>query len=164
VTSSSLPDSSASSTIAALSVAVACVAPPATTPSYSGPRTDSPDGFAGRPDAAETSTPYGAVKEQTMTRIALVTGARRGLGAVVATFLGTLGYEVVLTARRAEDLKEVAARLPAGRGRTPSPGASHIAMLYAVAGRELVRSAYAELVRERYRWHEFGDSHLLLPR
>lgn len=43
------------------------------------------------------------------------------------------------------------------------PRASHLAMLYAVAGRSLVQSAYAEAVREGYLWHEFGDSHLLLP-
>lgn len=42
-------------------------------------------------------------------------------------------------------------------------GASHLAMLYAVAGKNLVREGYEEAVRERYRWHEFGDSHLLLP-
>lgn len=44
------------------------------------------------------------------------------------------------------------------------PGASHLAMLYAVAGKDLVREGYAEAVRGAYRWHEFGDSHLLLPR
>lgn len=43
------------------------------------------------------------------------------------------------------------------------PGASHLAMLYAVAGKDLVREGYEQAVRERYRWHEFGDSHLLLP-
>jgi S-adenosylmethionine:tRNA ribosyltransferase-isomerase len=32
-----------------------------------------------------------------------------------------------------------------------------------VAGPELVATAYAEALRERYRWHEFGDSCLLLP-
>ena len=42
------------------------------------------------------------------------------------------------------------------------PEASHLAMLYAVAGRELVREGYLEAVREKYLWHEFGDSHLLL--
>jgi S-adenosylmethionine:tRNA ribosyltransferase-isomerase len=42
-------------------------------------------------------------------------------------------------------------------------GASHLAMLYAVAGKDMVRDAYEELIREQYRWHEFGDSHLLLP-
>ena len=44
------------------------------------------------------------------------------------------------------------------------PLASHLAMLYAVAGEELVRSAYREAVAQRYLWHEFGDSHLLLRR
>jgi S-adenosylmethionine:tRNA ribosyltransferase-isomerase len=43
------------------------------------------------------------------------------------------------------------------------PGASHLAMLYAVAGRELVRDGYEQAIRGRYLWHEFGDSHLLLP-
>ena len=36
-------------------------------------------------------------------------------------------------------------------------------MLYALAGPDLIREAYAEAVREGYRWHEFGDSHLILP-
>jgi S-adenosylmethionine:tRNA ribosyltransferase-isomerase len=44
------------------------------------------------------------------------------------------------------------------------PLASHLAMLYAIAPQEQVRSGYAEAVREGYLWHEFGDSHLLLPR
>jgi len=44
------------------------------------------------------------------------------------------------------------------------PLATHLAMLYALAPKELVREGYAEAVREGYLWHEFGDSHLLLPR
>lgn len=44
------------------------------------------------------------------------------------------------------------------------PKASHLAMLYAIAGQSLIRSAYAEAVAERYLWHEFGDSHLILTR
>jgi S-adenosylmethionine:tRNA ribosyltransferase-isomerase len=44
------------------------------------------------------------------------------------------------------------------------PRASHLALLWAVAPRELVRAGYAEAVREGYLWHELGDSHLLLPR
>lgn len=44
-----------------------------------------------------------------------------------------------------------------------APEASHLEMLYAVAGEALVRDAYAEAVREGYLWHEFGDSHLILP-
>lgn len=44
------------------------------------------------------------------------------------------------------------------------PMASHLAMLYALAGEEMVRSAYAEAVEHNYLWHEFGDSNLILPR
>jgi len=44
------------------------------------------------------------------------------------------------------------------------PGASHLAMLYAVAGKDLVRDGYEQAVKGAYKWHEFGDSHLLLPR
>jgi S-adenosylmethionine:tRNA ribosyltransferase-isomerase len=42
------------------------------------------------------------------------------------------------------------------------PVASHLAMLYALAGQDLVRTAYEEAVSEGYLWHEFGDSHLIL--
>ena len=42
------------------------------------------------------------------------------------------------------------------------PKASHLAMLYAVAGRDLVLAGYKEAVKEGYLWHEFGDSHLLI--
>jgi S-adenosylmethionine:tRNA ribosyltransferase-isomerase len=44
-----------------------------------------------------------------------------------------------------------------------APGASHLALLEAVAGPALVERAYAEALRQEYRWHEFGDSCLLLP-
>jgi S-adenosylmethionine:tRNA ribosyltransferase-isomerase len=44
-----------------------------------------------------------------------------------------------------------------------APGASHLQLLEAVAGRELVAHAYAEAERADYLWHEFGDSCLLLP-
>lgn len=44
-----------------------------------------------------------------------------------------------------------------------APGASHLGLLVAVAGRTLVEQAYAEAVRQAYQWHEFGDSCLLLP-
>jgi S-adenosylmethionine:tRNA ribosyltransferase-isomerase len=43
------------------------------------------------------------------------------------------------------------------------PLASHLALLYAIAPQELVRAGYEEAVREGYLWHEFGDSHLLVP-
>jgi S-adenosylmethionine:tRNA ribosyltransferase-isomerase len=43
------------------------------------------------------------------------------------------------------------------------PGTSHLAMLYALAGPAMIHEGYAEAIREGYRWHEFGDSHLILP-
>jgi S-adenosylmethionine:tRNA ribosyltransferase-isomerase len=44
------------------------------------------------------------------------------------------------------------------------PVTSHLAMLYALASPDLIRSAYAEAVQKGYLWHEFGDSHLILGR
>jgi S-adenosylmethionine:tRNA ribosyltransferase-isomerase len=43
------------------------------------------------------------------------------------------------------------------------PDASHLLMLEAIAGRELVERSYEAALARGYRWHEFGDSHLLLP-
>ena len=43
------------------------------------------------------------------------------------------------------------------------PGASHLSLLEAVAGSELVQAAYEVALAHRYLWHEFGDSCLLLP-
>lgn len=43
------------------------------------------------------------------------------------------------------------------------PEASHLEMLYALAGKALIGEAYAEAVSAGYLWHEFGDSHLILP-
>jgi S-adenosylmethionine:tRNA ribosyltransferase-isomerase len=43
------------------------------------------------------------------------------------------------------------------------PGASHLDLLEAVAGRELVAASYQEAIAAGYLWHEFGDSHLILP-
>ena len=43
------------------------------------------------------------------------------------------------------------------------PLTSHLAMLYTIAGQDLIRDAYAAATREGYHWHEFGDSHLILP-
>lgn len=44
-----------------------------------------------------------------------------------------------------------------------APEASHLSLLEAVAGTDLVQAAYREAVEERYLWHEFGDSMLFLP-
>jgi S-adenosylmethionine:tRNA ribosyltransferase-isomerase len=43
------------------------------------------------------------------------------------------------------------------------PEASHLLMLEAVAGRPALELAYKEARMQGYLWHEFGDSHLLLP-
>ena len=46
------------------------------------------------------------------------------------------------------------------------PEASHLQLLEAVAGRELVDRGYADVTEPggpTYLWHEFGDSMLLLP-
>jgi S-adenosylmethionine:tRNA ribosyltransferase-isomerase len=43
------------------------------------------------------------------------------------------------------------------------PAASHLLMLEAVAGRQMLDDAYRAALAGRYLWHEFGDLHLLLP-
>jgi S-adenosylmethionine:tRNA ribosyltransferase-isomerase len=43
------------------------------------------------------------------------------------------------------------------------PEASHLQLLEAVAGPELLAASYAEALGHGYLWHEFGDSHLILP-
>ena len=43
------------------------------------------------------------------------------------------------------------------------PRSSHLALLEALAGSSHVDAAYDAAVAARYLWHEFGDSHLLLP-
>jgi S-adenosylmethionine:tRNA ribosyltransferase-isomerase len=43
------------------------------------------------------------------------------------------------------------------------PEASHLQLLEAVGGRELLRRSYDAALQHGYLWHEFGDSHLLLP-
>ena len=42
------------------------------------------------------------------------------------------------------------------------PEASHLLLLEAVGGRELIERSYAAALGAGYRWHEFGDSHLIL--
>jgi S-adenosylmethionine:tRNA ribosyltransferase-isomerase len=43
------------------------------------------------------------------------------------------------------------------------PEASHLLMLEAVAGRDLLERSYAASLASGYLWHEFGDEHLILP-
>lgn len=42
------------------------------------------------------------------------------------------------------------------------PKASHLSMLEAIAGRRHLEVTYAAALEEGYRWHEFGDLHLIL--
>jgi S-adenosylmethionine:tRNA ribosyltransferase-isomerase len=42
------------------------------------------------------------------------------------------------------------------------PRSSHLLMLSAIAGGELLSRSYEEALREGYLWHEFGDIHLIL--
>jgi S-adenosylmethionine:tRNA ribosyltransferase-isomerase len=43
------------------------------------------------------------------------------------------------------------------------PRASHLSMLEAVAGRDVLERSYTAALELGYLWHEFGDLHLLLP-
>jgi S-adenosylmethionine:tRNA ribosyltransferase-isomerase len=43
------------------------------------------------------------------------------------------------------------------------PEATHLLMLRALADEELLARCYREALAHGYRWHEFGDSHLILP-
>jgi S-adenosylmethionine:tRNA ribosyltransferase-isomerase len=42
-------------------------------------------------------------------------------------------------------------------------GSSHLDLLEAAAGRDLLERSYRAALDRRYRWHEFGDVHLILP-
>jgi S-adenosylmethionine:tRNA ribosyltransferase-isomerase len=42
------------------------------------------------------------------------------------------------------------------------PEASHLLMLEAIAGEDLLRRSYRSALQNGYLWHEFGDSHLIL--
>jgi S-adenosylmethionine:tRNA ribosyltransferase-isomerase len=42
------------------------------------------------------------------------------------------------------------------------PDASHLLMLEAIAGRALLERSYASALAHGYRWHEFGDVHLIM--
>ena len=43
------------------------------------------------------------------------------------------------------------------------PEASHLLMLEAIAGRDLLDASYAAALGAEYLWHEFGDVHLIVP-
>jgi S-adenosylmethionine:tRNA ribosyltransferase-isomerase len=106
-----------------------------------------------------------------------INGARAAGGRVIA-----IGTTVVRTLESAADPAD-GGRLHAARGYTErvvtpqqppiaidglltgwhEPEASHLALLESVAGRDLLEASYREALAEGYRWHEFGDVHLVLP-
>jgi S-adenosylmethionine:tRNA ribosyltransferase-isomerase len=43
------------------------------------------------------------------------------------------------------------------------PRSTHLLMLSAFAGEDLLSRCYAAATGQGYLWHEFGDVHLLLP-
>ena len=43
------------------------------------------------------------------------------------------------------------------------PQTSHLRLLEAVGGADLVERSYAAALAHAYLWHEFGDVHLILP-
>jgi S-adenosylmethionine:tRNA ribosyltransferase-isomerase len=122
---------------------------------------------SGEPPQAE---PY-RIPESTAR---LINHVRRNGGRVIA--VGTT------VTRAVESTATVDGRVTAGQGWTDlvlsadrparvvdgivtgwhEPGASHLLLLEAVAGAGLVRRAYEAALAEGYRWHEFGDSCLLL--
>jgi len=110
----------------------------------------------------------------------LVDVTRQAGGRVVA--VGTTVVRALETAAAARQ-REAGAPLPASAGwthhvvtpQTPprvvdalftglhEPRSTHLLMLNAFAGADLLRRCYAAAVQRSYLWHEFGDVHLLLP-
>ncbi|MFF1697529.1 S-adenosylmethionine:tRNA ribosyltransferase-isomerase [Streptomyces sp. NPDC058257] len=125
------------------------------------------------PEAHEP--PYPELFEVPGTSARLINAARAGGGRVIA--VGTTAVRAVESAAGSDGV----VRAAAGRTElvvTPErgvravdglltglhePGASHLLMLEAIAGRAAVGRGYTEAVRRLYLWHEFGDVHLLLP-
>ncbi len=105
----------------------------------------------------------------------LVNSARAAGGRVIA--VGTTATRALESAAGADGLVHRAegwTDLVLGAGRTcrvvdglitgwHDAGASHLMLLEAVVGPELVAAAYREALAHGYLWHEFGDSALLLP-
>src|SRR6516164_8799315 len=110
----------------------------------------------------------------------LVDATRQAGGRVVA--VGTTVVRALETAAAARG-QGTAGPLPASAGwthhlvtpQTPprvvdalftglhEPRSTHLLMLHAFAGADLLRRCYAAAVEHSYLWHEFGDVHLLLP-
>lgn len=92
----------------------------------------------------------------------LVQSARKSGHRVVA--VGTTVVRALETAARPDGGIRLAARIVTGLVTgLHVPEASHLLLLEAVAGAELVGAACAAAVERRYLWHEVGDSTLFLP-
>jgi S-adenosylmethionine:tRNA ribosyltransferase-isomerase len=113
--------------------------------------------------------------EVTPVTAALVNAARSRGGRVVA--VGTTATRAIESATSPDGVVDAAAGwtdLVIGPERPVrvvdglvtgwhNPEASHLLLVEAVAGAELTQRAYDVAVAERYAWHEFGDSCLILP-
>lgn len=105
----------------------------------------------------------------------MVNATHAGGGRVIA--VGTTATRALESAAGPDGLVRAAAGwtdLVLGPGRAPrvvdglitgwhDAGASHLLLLEAVAGPDLVAMAYRAAAARGYLWHEFGDSALLLP-
>ena len=136
-------------------------------------------------EAGEAPLPeWFEVPQPTADLVNLTRAAGRRVIAVGTTCTRALESAVAGTAGQAGPVDDpVAGRVTARRGWTSlvlgpehparvvtglitgwhEAGASHLALLEAVAGRTLVEASYREAEAAGYLWHEFGDSCLLLP-
>jgi S-adenosylmethionine:tRNA ribosyltransferase-isomerase len=125
------------------------------------------------PEALEPPAPERFAVPDATAR--LVTATRRAGGRVVA--VGTTVTRALETATDEDgDIRPAAGWTdlvlgPERPARTVTglvtglhaPEASHLRLLEAVAGADLVDRAYAAAVHDGYLWHEFGDAMLFLP-
>lgn len=125
------------------------------------------------PEAHEPPTPERFAVPEVTGRLVMATHAAGGR--VVA--VGTTVVRALETAARPNGTVPATqgwTDLVLGPGRRPrvvdalisglhEPEASHLLLLEAVVGPELVAQAYTAAVAEGYLWHEFGDSMLFLP-
>ncbi|WP_415954077.1 S-adenosylmethionine:tRNA ribosyltransferase-isomerase [Streptomyces sp. KLOTTS4A1] len=119
--------------------------------------------------------PYAERFEVPVASARLINAAKAGGGRIIA--VGTTGVRAVESAAGPDGIVRPAAGwtdlvVTPERGvrvvdglltGLHEPEASHLLMLEAVAGRPALERSYAEAVRGLYLWHEFGDSHLILP-
>ena len=91
--------------------------------------------------------------------VAIVTGASRGLGFAVAAALPSSCRRLPAWAPpEVRGLARDEVRLMVNE-----PQASHLQLLHAVAGAPLLERSSRGPRAPGYRWHGFGDGHLILP-